>query len=65
MGVSGIPKEIARKIDDLTQTLECTEENLRKAIEQREELKRENDQLKLEIINLKAKLWDMASQNWY
>lgn len=63
--MGGIPKEIAQKIDDLTQTLECTEENLRKAISQRDELKKENEQLKYEIVTLKAKLWDMASQNWY
>lgn len=63
--MGGIPKEIAQKMDDLTQTLHCTEENLHKAIAQRDELKKENEQLKFEIVNLKAKLWDMASQNWY
>ena len=63
--MGGIPKDIAQKLDDLTQTLECTEENLRKAVAQRDELKKENEQLKYEIVTLKAKLWDMASQNWY
>ena len=63
--MGGIPKEIAQKMDDLAQTLQCTEENLHNAIVQRDELKKENEQLKFEIVNLKAKLWDMASQNWY
>lgn len=63
--MGGIPKDIAQKIDDLTQTLQCTEENFHKAVAQRDELKKENEQLKFEIVNLKAKLWDMASQNWY
>lgn len=62
---AGIPREIAQKMDDLAQTLECTEENLRKSKAQCEELKDKNEQLELEIMKLKARLWDMASVNWY
>ena len=60
-----IPKEIARKIDDLTQTLECTEQSLTLVKSENAELKKENENLQLEIIKLKARLYDLTTQNWY
>lgn len=65
MSQIGVPKDVAQKIADLKQTLEATEDCLRRTKEENQSLRDENNMLHLEIIKLKARLYDFTTEDWY
>lgn len=65
MSQIGVPKDVAQKIADLTQTLEATEDCLQRIKEENQNLREENQRLNSEIIKLKARLYDLTTVGWY
>ena len=61
----GVPKDVAQKMSDLKQTLEATEDCLRRLKEENQDLRDENKRLCSEITKLKARLYDLTTDGWY
>lgn len=61
----GIPRDIAQRIDDLQQTLSATETSLHRIKSENAKLKQTIADLNQTIMMLKARLYDITTENWY